>query len=112
MSTYLALGEHGLDARPGLLLGGVTEEVHDNRTLLHGLVNLEKVDAGLPAILDSLLPAGTVFPDTNNDVEAVVAEVEALAVTLGAVADEGEGVVLKVLLEDCQSRAFSEPLMY
>ena len=98
--THLALGDHGLQARPGLLLGGVTEQVHDNGTLLHSLVNLEKVDAGLPAILDGLLPAGTVFPDTDNDVQAVVAEVEALAVALGAVADEGEGVVLEVLLEN------------
>lgn len=98
MLTHLALGDHGLQAGPGLLLGGVREEVHDNGTLLDSLVNLEKVDAGLPAILDGLLPAGAVFPDTNNDVEAVVAEVEALAVTLGAVADEGEGVVLEVLL--------------
>jgi hypothetical protein len=110
LSTYLALGEHGLDARPGLLLGGVTEQVHDDGTLLDGLVNLEKVDTGLPAILDGLLPAGAVFSDTNNDVEAVVAEVEALAVTLGAVADEGEGVVLEVLLEGGQSRVFAEPL--
>jgi hypothetical protein len=110
LSTYLALGEHGLDARPGLLLGGVTEQVHDDGTLLDSLVNLEKVDARLPAILDGLLPAGAVFSDTNDDVEAVVAEVEALAVTLGAVADEGEGVVLEVLLEGGQSRAFSEPL--
>ena len=97
--------------RPGLGLGGVTEQVHDDGTLLDSLVNLEKVDAGLPAILDGLLPALAVFSDTNDDVEAVVAEVEALAVTLGAVADEGEGVVLEVLLEDGQSRAFSEPLM-
>ena len=110
LSTYLALGEHGLDARPGLLLGGVTEQVHDDGTLLDGLVNLEKVDAGLPAILDGLLPAGAVFSDTNDDVEAVVAEVEALAVTLGAVADEGEGVVLEVLLGDGQSHVFLEPL--
>ena len=97
--------------RPGLRLGGVIEQVHDDGTLLDSLVNLEKVDAGLPAILDGLLPALAVFSDTNDDVETVVAEVEALAVTLGAVADEGEGVVLEVLLEGGQSRVFSEPLM-
>jgi hypothetical protein len=33
-------------------------------------------------------------------------------VTLGAVADEGEGIVLEVLLEDGQSRVFSEALMH
>ena len=99
--THLALGEHGLDVRPCLLLGSVTEKVHDNGSLVDGLVNLEEVDAGLPAVLDGLLPAGAVFPDTNNDVQAVVAEVEALAVTLGAVADEGHGVILEVLLQNC-----------
>lgn len=100
-STHLALGEHGLEVGPGLLLGGVTEEVHDNGTSLHSLVDLEEVDAGLPAVLDGLLPGSTIFPDTDNDVQAVVAEVEALAVTLGAVADEGHGVVLEVLLQSC-----------
>ena len=109
--THLALGEHGLEVGPGLLLGGVTEEVHDNGSLLDSLVDLEEVYAGLPAVLDGLLPGSTIFPDTDNDVQAVVAEVEALAVTLGAVADEGEGVVLEVLLEGGQSRIFSEPLM-
>lgn len=101
LASYLALGDHGLQAGPGLLLGGITEEVHDNGTLLDSLVNLEKVDAGLPAILDGLLPASAVLADTDNDVQAVVAEVEALAVALGAVANEGEGVVLEVLLMNC-----------
>ena len=99
--TDLALGEHGLEVRPGLLLGGVTEKVHDDGSLLHSLVDLEEVDTGLPAVLDGLLPRSAVFPDTDNDVQAVVAEVETLAVTLGAVADEGHGVVLEVLLDDC-----------
>ena len=62
--------------------------------------------------LHGLLPALAVFSDTNDDVETVVAEVEALAVTLGAVADEGEGVVLEVLLEGGQSRVFAEPLRH
>ena len=99
--THLALGEHGLEVGPGLLLGGVTEEVHDNGSPLHSLVDLEEVDTGLPAVLDGLLPGSAIFPDTDNDVQAVVTEVEALAVTLGAVADEGHGVVLEVLLRGC-----------
>lgn len=52
-----------------------------------------------PAILLSLLPGLTTLTNTDNNVEAVVAGVQALAVTLGAVTDEGEGVVLEVLLE-------------
>ena len=48
-----------------------------------------------------LLPRCTVFPYTNYDIEAVVTEVETLAVTLGAVADKGKGVILEVLLLNC-----------
>lgn len=46
----------------------------------------------------SLFPRSTVLADTDDDIQAVVTEVEALAVTLRTVADEGEGVVLEVLL--------------
>ena len=52
-----------------------------------------------PAVLDSLSPRLATLTDTDNDVEAVVAGVEALSVALGAIADEGEGVVLEVVLE-------------
>ncbi len=96
--AYLALGKLGLDGGPSLRLGGVGEEVHDNGTLANGLVDLEEVLAGDPAILDGVLPGLAILSDTDNDVEAVVAEVETLAVSLGAIADEGEGVVLEVLL--------------
>lgn len=99
--THLAL-ELGLDLGPGLGLGGVGEQVHDNGRLANGLVNVEQVLAGDPAILLGVLPRGTALSYTDDDVEAVVAEVETLAVALGAVADEGKGVVLEVLLLDCQ----------
>ena len=97
MESYLAL-KLGLDLGPGLGLGGVGEEVHDNGGLANGLVNVEQVLAGNPAILLGVLPRGTVLSYTDDDVQAVVAEVETLAVALGAVADEGESVVLEVLL--------------
>ena len=97
MKSYLAL-ELGLDGRPCLGLGGVGEEVHDNGGLANGLVNVEQVLAGDPAILHGVLPRGTVLSYTDDDVQAVVTEVETLAVTLRAVADEGEGIVLEVLL--------------
>ena len=83
---------------PGLGLGGVGEQVHDDGALGDGLVDLEEVLAGNPAILDGVVPGLAVLADTDDDVQAVVTEVEALAVTLRAVADEGEGVVLEVLL--------------
>lgn len=84
--------------RPSLGLSSVGEQVHDDGTLGDGLIDLEQVLAGDPAVLDSLLPGSTILADTDDDVHAVVTEVEALAVTLGTVADEGEGVVLEVFL--------------
>lgn len=97
-SAYLALGDLRLDGGPGLALGGIGEEVHDDGTLGDGLVDLEKVLAGDPAILLGILPGLAVLADTDDDVEAVVTEVEALAVTLRAVSDKGESIVLEVLL--------------
>lgn len=95
---YLALSQHRLDVWPGLALGGVTQQVHDDAALLDGLVDLEQVLAGHPAILNRLLPAVAVLPHTDDHVQAVVAEVQTLAVALRAVADEGEGVILEVVL--------------
>lgn len=102
-TAYLALGELRLDVRPGLRLGGIRQQIHDDCTLANGLVNVKQVLAWNPAILLGLLPAGTVFPDTDDDVEPVVAEVETLSVTLRAVANECESVVLEVVLRQCQS---------
>lgn len=52
----LALGELGLDGGPGLGLGGVGEKVHDDCTPGDSLVELEKVGAGDPAVLDGIFP--------------------------------------------------------
>ena len=98
--TYLALGEQGLDRGPGLGLGSIGEEVHDDGTLVDGLIDLEEVLARDPAVLDSILPRLSVLADTNDDVEAIVTEVETLTVTLRSVANEGEGVVLEVFLRE------------
>lgn len=84
---------------PGLGLGGIGKEVHDDGTAGDSLVNVEEVLAGNPAILNGVLPGLAVLADTNDNVEAVVTEVEALAMTLGAVADESEGIVLEVVLQ-------------
>lgn len=97
--AYLALNELGLDSGPSLRLGSVGEKVHDNGTTGDGLVDIEQVLAGNPAILLSVLPGLSVLSDTNNDVEAVVTEVKTLTVTLRTVTDEGQGVVLEVLKE-------------
>lgn len=52
-----------------------------------------------PAILLSLLPRLATLTDTDNNVQAVVAGVEALSVALRAVTDERKSVVLEILLE-------------
>jgi hypothetical protein len=49
-----------------------------------------------------LLPAFTVFTDTDDDIETIVAGVQTLTVSLGAVTDESESVVLEVVLEFCE----------
>lgn len=98
MAEYLSLDQLGLDSGPGLALGSVGKQIHDDSAFSDSLINIEQVLAGDPAILFSLLPRSTVLPDTDDDVEAVVAEVEALAMALGAVTDQGEGVVLEVFL--------------
>ena len=99
MFAYLALGEHWLDVWPSLTLRSVTEQVHDDGTLADGLVDVEEVLARNPSVLFCLLPASTVLSHTNNDVQAVVTEVETLAVTLRTVTDQGESVVLEVFLQ-------------
>ena len=60
---------------------------------------VEEGEGTHPAVLLRLLPRLAALTDADDDVDAVVASVEALPVTLRAVADEGERVVLEVLLE-------------
>lgn len=83
---------------PGLTLRSVTEQVHDDGSLVDGLVNVEEVLAGDPAVLLRIFPAGTTLSHTDNDIETIVAEVEALSVALRAVSDQSKGVVLEVFL--------------
>jgi hypothetical protein len=54
--AYLALGDLGLDGGPGLALGGITEQVHDDGTSGDGLIDLEEGLAWHPAILLGVLP--------------------------------------------------------
>lgn len=97
--THLSLGDERLDLGPSLALGSIGEQVHDNGTPLDGLLNIKQVLSGNPAVLLGLLPRGTVLADTHNDIEAVVAEVQALAVALGAIADQSKSVILEELLQ-------------
>jgi len=53
---YLSLGDLWLDGWPGLALGSITEQVHDDGTTGDGLIDLEEGLAWYPAILLSILP--------------------------------------------------------
>lgn len=79
---YLSLGDLRLDVRPGLGLGSIGEEVHDDGTTGDGLIDLEEVLALNPSILLSLLPGLSTLADTDNDVEALISGVETLTVSL------------------------------
>ena len=83
---------------PRLGLGSVAEQVHDDGTARDSFIDLEEVLSRNPAILLGILPRLAVLPHADDDVQAVVPEVETLAVALGAVADQGEGIVLEVVL--------------
>jgi hypothetical protein len=97
---------------PRLTLSSVGEQVHDDGTPGNGFVHLEEVGARYPAILNGLLPRLTIFPHTDDDVEAVVAEVQALAVTLRSVSDEGKSVVLEVVLRyEISKQWFTVPFL-
>lgn len=100
-NTYLSLGDQRLDGGPRLALGSIAEQVHDDSAALDGICELEQVLAGHPAILDGLLPRSTVLSHADDHVEAIVAQVETLAVALGAVANEGEGIIFEIFLDNC-----------
>jgi hypothetical protein len=70
------------DGWPRLALSGIREEVHNDCALRDGFIYLEKICTGYPAILLSFFPGSAIFSDTDDDVEAIVAEIEALSVTL------------------------------
>jgi hypothetical protein len=61
-------------------------------------MDVEEVGSRDPAILACFLPRSAILPHAESDVQAVVAEIETLAVTLRAVADESEGVIFEVVL--------------
>lgn len=60
----LALCELGLDIWPGLGLGCVREEVHDDSSLADSLINPEKVLSWDPAVLDGFFPRITILSYT------------------------------------------------
>ena len=108
--SHLPLGQLRFDPIPRRALRRVGEQVHDDGTLANSLIHVEEVLARDPAILLRLFPACAVLAHTDDHVQAVIAEVQALAMALRAVADESEGVVLEVVLcrgQPCTSVGYS-----
>jgi len=62
-------------------------------------MHLEEVLARYPAVLLSLLPRSTILSDANDDIQAVVTEIQALAMTLRAISDQCKSIVLEIILE-------------
>lgn len=54
--SYLALSKLGLDSGPSLGLSSIAEQVHDDGTTGDGLIDIEQVLAGNPAVLLGVLP--------------------------------------------------------
>lgn len=100
MYAHLALGQLRLDGRPCLGLSSIREQVHDDSTLANGLVHLEQVCSRDPAILHCFLPRRAILSYTDNDIETIVAEIETLTVTLRAITDQSESVILKIFLSN------------
>lgn len=79
-------------------LRSVAEQVHNDGALFDSLIHVEEILSGNPAILLRLFPTGTILPHADDHVEAIVTQVQALAVSLRAVPDESECIVLEVVL--------------
>ena len=83
---------------PRKTLSGIAQQVHDDCALLDRLINIKEVRSRYPSILLCIFPALAVLPHANDNIKTVVAKVQALAVALRAVANEGKSVVLEVVL--------------
>lgn len=102
--AYLALGQLRLDGRPGFTLSGITEQVHDNGASGDSFIHFEEVGAGYPTVLLGFLPGCTILAHTDDHIEAVVAEIETLAMSLGTIANQRESVVFEVILTESERR--------
>ena len=83
---------------PDSALGGIGDKHLDDRAPADALVNLEQGFARHPAILDGAVPVALEGAGlANDDVEAVVAQVQRLGRPLHAVTNDGDNFVLKHL---------------
>lgn len=97
--SYLSFGQLRLDRRPSLALSSITEQIHDNGALGNSFVHFEQVGAGNPTILYRFFPRCAILSNTNDNIETIIAKIETLTMTLGAVANKGEGIIFEVFLD-------------
>ena len=86
------------DQRPDGALGGVRHQHLDDGAPAHGLVDLEQRLARHPAVFDRAVPVALEGAGlADDDLEAVVAQVQRLGRPLHAVADDGDRLALEHL---------------
>ena len=90
----LSRGEIFLDSRPHLNLAGIREQHAHDGALFGGLFDGEQGLARHPSVGDCLF-IGLAFALSDDDVEAVVAQVAGLTRALNAVADDSDCFVLQ-----------------
>jgi hypothetical protein len=102
--AYLSLDKLRFDRRPGFALRRVAEQVHDDSALRDGLIDIEEVGSRHPTILLRFLPGFAILANSDNDVQPIVAKIQALPVTLGAIANQSERIVLEVILQELSAK--------
>ena len=90
----LARGQVLLHGGPDRDLGRIGDQELDDGAFLAGLLDLEEVHARDPAVGDGLV-IRLALALADDDVEAVVFQVQGLSGALDAVADDGDGFVLQ-----------------
>ena len=103
---YLTGGEVLLHRRPDRDLGGVGNEELDDGRLLAGLLDLEEVDTRHPAVGHGLV-VGLALTLANDDLEAVVFQVQGLSGALHAITDDRDNLVLQDLTRFFQGELFA-----
>ena len=88
-----------LQVRPRRRLRSIRQQVHENRALRRSLLNRKQVLARHPAVRLGLAPRLAVLAHTDNHVQAIVTQVQTLAVALRAIAQQCKRFILKVVLQ-------------
>ena len=103
----LARGQVFLDRRPYGDLGGVGEQILDNRRALARLLDLEQRLARDPAVGYGLVPCLGVLALADDHVEPVILQVQRLAGALHAVSDDGYRFVFEGFERFAQGEFFA-----